>query len=378
MKNEKTAWRELGDQRPQLKTVAGLGEAGPGSPPPATTLSSVAGSANSGKLISIEFKTIAFFLGLFTAAAAVAATPATNAAPRVEKMASGPVELIITADPPQVHLDRDILLSIKTIAPSNIIVRLPPLDNRLAGFTLSGAFDREPTLQDGTIAHEHCFRLTPLVAAEYRLAPLAVTYADTSRPNAPESWFATRAVAFEVAPIGNEHPGASIRDIHGPVWIYPAFKTVAGWLAILALIAAGAWALYRFSRRVHRAIQLRRMSPRERALNQLVELLKQDLVGKGKIKEFYIGLTMIVRHYIEDAHFIRAPEQTTEEFLVTAANNPSFNPEVIRKLKIFLQTSDLVKFAVYQPDKKIIDQTLATAGDYIDTDEQFQPKAKEA
>ncbi|MCX6992980.1 MAG: hypothetical protein NT011_07535 [Kiritimatiellaeota bacterium] len=312
-----------------------------------------------------------------TATAAVAATPESRPASRVEKMTSGPVELIITADPSQVHLDRDILLSIKTIAPSNITVRLPPLDNRLTGFALSGAFDREPTSQNGTITHEHCYRLTPLVAAEYRLAPIAVTYTDASRPHAPESWFATRAIVFEVAPIGNEHPGTSIRDIRGPVWIYPAFKTVAGWLAILALVAAGAWALYRLSRRVHRAIQLRRMSPRERALNQLVELLKQDLVGKGKIKEFYIGLTTIVRCYIEGAHSIRAPEQTTEEFLLTAANNPSFKPEVVKKLKVFLQTSDLVKFAVYHPGKEIIDQTLATAGDYIDTDEQFQQKAKE-
>jgi hypothetical protein len=291
-------------------------------------------------------------------------------------MTSGAVELIITADPAMVHLDRDILLSIKTIAPSNITVQLPPLDNRLAGFTLSGAFDRDLPTKNGTIAHEHCFRLTPLVAAEYRLAPMAVTCTDASRSNAPKSWFATRALVFGVASIGNEHPGASIHDIRGPVWIYPAFKTVAGWMAILALMVAGAWALYRLSRRIHRAIQLQRMSPRERALNQLVELLKQDLVGKGKIKEFYLELTMIVRCYIEGAHSIRAPEQTTEEFLVTATNNPSFKPEVVNKLKIFLQTSDLVKFAVYHPGKEIIDQTLATAGDYIDTDEQFQQKAK--
>ena len=325
------------------------------------------------KVISL----FALFVWLCTSIGSANAA-ATNAVPRVEKMSSGNVELIITADPPQVHLDRDILLSIKTIAPSNITVRLPPLDNRLTGFTLSGAFDREPTAQDGSIAHEHCFRLTPLVAAEYRLAPMAVTYTDTSRPNAPESWFATRALVFEIAPIGNEHPGTSIRDIRAPVWIYPAFKTVAGWMAILALMAAGAWALYRLSRRIHRAVRLRRMSPRERALNQLVELLKQDLVVKGKIKEFYIGLTTIVRCYIEGAHSIRAPEQTTEEFLVTATNNPSFKPEVVKKLKVFLQTSDLVKFAVYHPGKEIIDQTLATAGDYIDTDEEFQQKAKEA
>lgn len=296
--------------------------------------------------------------------------PPTNATTRVEKMTSGPVELTITADPAQVHLDRDILLSIKTIAPSNITVRLPSLDNRLTGFTLSGAFDREPTSRDGKIAQEHCFRLTPLVAAEYRLAPVAVSYTDPNRPNAPENWFATRAIVFGVAPIGNEHPGA-IRDIRGPVWIYPAFKTVAGWLAILALVVAGAWALYRFSRRVHRAIQLRRMSPRERALEELADLMVRDLISKNQVKEFFLELTLIVRRYIERAHSIRAPEQTTEEFLLAAARNPQFRPEVLDKLRAFLQTADLVKFAEYRPESAVVDRAFGTARDYVETDERM-------
>jgi len=140
--------------------------------------------------------------GLWLTTTSCAAPLSSNAAPRVDKMTSGPVELIITADPPQVHLDRDILLSIKTIAPSNINVRLPTLDNRLTGFTLSGAFDREPMAQDGAIVRDHCFRLTPLVAAEYRLAPMAVTYTDRNRPKAPESWFATRAFVSKLPRLG--------------------------------------------------------------------------------------------------------------------------------------------------------------------------------
>jgi hypothetical protein len=319
---------------------------------------------------------IALFMGLFTAAGlavttAVAATPEASPAPRVEKTSSGGVELIITADPARVHLERDILLSIKTIAPSNITVRLPPLDNRLAGFTLSGAFDREPAIQDGKIAHEHCFRLTPLVAAEYRMAPMAVTYTDTSRPTAPENWFATRAIVFDTAPVGPGHPGASIRDIRGPIWIYPAFKTVAGWTAILALIAAALYALYRLSRRIHRAVQLRRMSPRERALKELAELMSRDLVSNRQFKEFFLELTLIVRRYIERAHHIRAPEQTTEEFLLAAAHNPQFRPEVLGKLRTFLQTADLVKFAEYRPESAIVDRALGTAMDYVETDEHM-------
>ena len=327
--------------------------------------------------------------GLWLTTTSCAAPLSSNAAPRVDKMTSGPVELIITADPPQVHLDRDILLSIKTIAPSNINVRLPPLDNRLTGFTLSGAFDREPMVQDGAIVRDHCFRLTPRVAAEYRLAPMAVTYTDTTNsPGTPavstaaaastaaavstaaERWFATRALVFEVAPIVSEHPGASIRDIRGPLWIYPALKTIAGWVGLLVLMAAVVWLLYRLSRRIHRAIRLRRMSPRERALVELADLMVRDLIAKNKVKEFFLELTLIVRRYIERAHSIRAPEQTTEEFLLAASRNPQFRTEVLGKLRAFLQTADLVKFAEYRPEPAVVDRAVGTARDYVETDER--------
>lgn len=51
--------------------------------------------------------------------------------PLVEKTKSGPVELTILAEPPKVHLERDILLTMRVHAPSNVEVHLPPLANRL-------------------------------------------------------------------------------------------------------------------------------------------------------------------------------------------------------------------------------------------------------
>ncbi|MBI2437672.1 MAG: hypothetical protein HYV36_02510 [Lentisphaerae bacterium] len=319
--------------------------------------------------LTIALIAIALFIGLF-AAAGLANAPAaiTNATPRVENFSSGPVELVMTADPPRVHLPRDILLSIKIKAPTNIMVRLPALDDRFSGFALSGAFEREPIIRNDAITREHCFRLTPLIAAEYRLAPIAVTYTDTSGPKPLENWFATRALVFEVAPLGSGQPGTSIRDIRPPVWIYPAFTTVAGWAGAGALAAAAFWALYRLARRLQRAIRLLRMSPRERALRELADLMQRDLIAQNQVKEFFLELTGIVRRYIERAHRIRAPEQTTEEFLLAASYNPRFHAEVLGKLRAFLQTADLVKFAVYRPEPAIIDRALGTARDYIETD----------
>lgn len=298
----------------------------------------------------------------------LANAPATNNAPRIEKMSFGDVVLIIAADPAKIHLGRDILLTIKTTAPTQLTVALPPLNDRLSGFALSGAFEREAVVHNGVITREHCFRLTPLIAAEYRLGPLAVTYRDTSQLQPVENWFATRALVFEVAPLGGAAPGDTIGDLRGPVWVYPDFKTVAGWVGLAALLGAVLLALYRLSQRLRRAIRLRRMSPRERALYELAELLQRELIARNLVKEFFLALTMIVRRYIERAYRLKAPEQTTEEFLLAAADNPQFRPEVLNKLRAFLQTADLVKFAAYRPEPAIIERALATAKDYIETD----------
>ncbi|MDO9541610.1 MAG: hypothetical protein Q7J98_04745 [Kiritimatiellia bacterium] len=299
-------------------------------------------------------------------------------APLTETISSGPIDLTIIAEPAQVHLDRDILLTLRVCAPSNIEVRLPPLENRLKGFVLNGAFTRDAQNSGKKPVKEYCFRLTPTLADEYRIAPMAITWINCEQTPPSGGWFASRPIIFQPVAVSKTPTGATINDITAPAWIYPPFKTVALWMFFIICAAGVIYLLWWLSRRIHKAIQLRRMSPRERALYELNELLAQDLIGKEKIKEFYLELTMIVRRYIERAHAIRAPEQTTEEFLIAATRNPEFSREVVLKLRVFLQTADLVKFAAYHPDREIIDQTLATARDYIDTDEQSQPKLKEA
>jgi len=290
--------------------------------------------------------------------------------PRVEDMSSGPIELRITVEPPAVHLDRDILLTFQTRAPAALEVRLPPLANRLQGFILNGAFDREPVLKDGCITREHCVKLTPTLAEEYRLGPLAITSMDQSAQPPVEGWFATRPITFKMAPVIAGKAPPTIANIMGPIRIYPPFKTVALWIGLALLAAAIFTGLWFAAQRLHRSIQLRRMSPKERALHELAELMALNLIGHNQLKKFYLEITLIVRRYIERAHAIRAPEQTTDEFLVASTKDSRFSHDVLLKLKMFLQTADLVKFAVFRPDASTVDKTIATARDYLETDEQ--------
>jgi len=291
-----------------------------------------------------------------------------KAEPRVEDMSRGPIEVTITVDPPRVHLDRDVLLTIRVAAPPEVEVTLPAMDDRVQGFTLSGVIDEEPVTRSGKISRERRARLTPVLAAEYRLAPMPIAYTDHRRSPADTGWFPTRPLLFDPVPPITGKAGKDIDAVLSPVWIYPAGKTVMLYIAlVLVLVVLGflAWKLFR---KVRHTIRLMRMSPRERALHDLAELLAKDLIGKNLVKEFYLELTMIVRRYVERAHAIRAPEQTTEEFLVAVSHDPQFKPEVIRRLTAFLQAADLVKFAAHHPTPDAIGNATGTAREYVETD----------
>ena len=320
---------------------------------------------------------VLWILVVWAATSAWASSPDPNSsaeAPKREVMSQGPVDVVLTADPGCVRLDRDVLLTIRVAAPESFEIKTPALLDRLKGFTLNGAFDKPPVTQDGKTTREYCYRLTPTLAEEYRVAPLPILWSDKLKGN--DAWLATRALLFTVKPIQAGNPGAGITGIKGPVWIYPTLQSVLFWLALgLVAVAAGAGLVW-LIRRLRRQIRLRRMSPRERAMFELTELMEKDLISQHLLKIFYVELTLIVRRYIERAHAIKAPEQTTEEFLLAVSRDPRFSRDVVQKLRTFLQTADLVKFAAYEPDAETVDRSLSTAQDYIKTDERQAQRAE--
>lgn len=287
--------------------------------------------------------------------------------PRIEETARGAVSATFTVDPPVVRLDRDTLLTIRVSSPTNLAVKLPPLETRLKGFALAGSYDEPVTVRDGKSVRIRKVRLTPRISEEYRIAPLAVTWRDPA--TGAEQWFPTKPVVLTSEPLIAGEPGKTIGDPRGPVWIYPGLKGFLGYTAALLGLGALAYGAWRLIRRIRRAVQLRRMSPRERALFELAELIAKGLIARDRVKEFYFELTMIVRAYIERAHAIRAPEQTTEEFLAAVSNDPRFSPDVIKRLRNFMQAADLVKYAGFHPDAPSVDQATTTARTYIETDD---------
>lgn len=96
----------------------------------------------------------------------------------------------------------------------------------------------------------------------------------------------------------------------------------------------------------------------EQALARLDAL---DLLTKGDVDGFFVTLSAILRDYVERRFGVRAPEQTTAEFLAALGRRPGLTGHR-DLLRSFLTLADGVKFAREQPeaaDARAARQTVA-------------------
>jgi hypothetical protein len=161
--------------------------------------------------------------------------------------------------------------------------------------------------------------------------------------------------------------GAELREVK-PAEPIPVDWRPYYWLggAILALLALATLA-HRLLTRPRRAARAAPPPPPDVVATAALDALRaQALVERGLFKDFYSALTDIVRRYLEDRFQVRAPEMTTEEFLVATARDGRLAPPHRRLLGEFLTESDLVKFARHVPTIADSERAFAAARRFID------------
>jgi hypothetical protein len=138
---------------------------------------------------------------------------------------------------------------------------------------------------------------------------------------------------------------ADIRDARPPVPIpnFWAWLLGAGLLCALAAAAFYAWRCYR--REQQRPPPALVIPPYRRALEKLRAAL--DLLHDPE--RFCVAVSAAVRWYLEERFQLRAPERTTEEFLVELQHHEQLAARQRTLLGDFLTRCDLVKFARYEP-----------------------------
>lgn len=101
--------------------------------------------------------------------------------------------------------------------------------------------------------------------------------------------------------------------------------------------------------------------PHEKALRALADLEQRTPLATADPELFFVEVSTIVRHYLEERFALRAPEQTTEEFIRAAASSQMLRMEHQQLVEAFLIECDLVKFARHRPGVDRMQQALAAA-----------------
>ena len=133
---------------------------------------------------------------------------------------------------------------------------------------------------------------------------------------------------------------APLNDIVGPVWFwpYPLWMTlVAGFVALL-ILAGLVWLLKKLLTR--KAVPL---TNRQKALAAL-EALRSGIAGADPYA-FGVTVSDAIRRYIRAEHRLGATTQTSLEFLNSIRSNPLFTDNEKSGLTVFLEKTDLLKFA---------------------------------
>ncbi|MDR1680370.1 MAG: hypothetical protein LBS12_01100 [Prevotellaceae bacterium] len=170
-----------------------------------------------------------------------------------------------------------------------------------------------------------------------------------------------------------------LKDIKPPVkYPYTLVEILWPWATMgiiaLALIAAIIYVIIRLRKKQPVFGKVKPAEPPHViALRELGKIKAEKLWQNNKVKLYYTRVTDVLRVYLEQRYAIQAPEQTSDEILQALAHLPL--PEYfIPKLREFLSTSDLVKFAKYLPAMEDNESALTLVMQFVDeTKEQMQP-----
>lgn len=152
-----------------------------------------------------------------------------------------------------------------------------------------------------------------------------------------------------------------IQDIRGPLEI----PTVTPWLhrlllvlGVLAVLWVIWWALGRRARK--------RAEFRESAAARARARLAETWAWVEQPERFCTRLSEVVRVYLEERFGLKAPDQTTEEFLASLSRSAVLDAGLKPLLEEFLTRCDWAKFAQGDPGRTECERLHQMASDLVD------------
>lgn len=308
---------------------------------------------------------VACAAALIAAVAAWSARADDDAPAIVQEYSLGAARLTLEAGPREVAIDGRVGLTLELALPADRAAALPDLPDRLGRFAVVAQDPAEITAQDdGLILRRH-YELEPEGVGALSVPSLAIAVRSRGAGGDAVEEIRTDTVpitVISVVPEGVDY--AEPKDIAPPMALpRPGWARYLWALAAVAAAALVAVLVWRRLRRPARAV--RPQSAHRVALAEL-ERLEQELEGETGIDVFYVRLSAILRRYLDWRFGLRAPMQTTEEFLATLPAAEGALVPYRSVLGSLLASFDLVKFARLRPERADMDAALRSVRAFVE------------
>jgi len=287
----------------------------------------------------------------------------------------GPLTVHLRVDKTKMTIAETLLLELEATIEPGFEVQMPKVD-KLENFGIVDWDNLGNKLdENNNVVSKYRYRLEPFLSGTYSIPAFTFKFTDVNNPEEKTYELTTEPIDIEVTSLlGEQRAELKIADIEGVVQMPRERSYRPVWaLGAAGIIAAVSFWLY--SKRKQAAELVRIFKPaHEIAYERLRALVKEDLVKKGKIKEFYEQISDILRHYIEHRFNIRALERTTEEFLIESATANVLGANDKADLEEFLKHCDLVKFAKHNPNREQIQKTFNLVKSFIEKTKSDEKK----
>ncbi len=280
----------------------------------------------------------------------------------------GPVTAVVTLTPAEPRLGDPLVLTLAVTAKAGVTVDMPAFGDALGRFAIVDFTPSQEVADDGGVRLSQRYTLQAPTSGRQRIPRLRLEFLDERDPGvaAKPRELLTDEIGFAVAsvlpadqPLDELRPArAGLEELRGP-WLRRNWPWLVVGLGVLAALAAGVvWWLRRAEERA-------RSTAFDRAMARLDRLRRRGLPEGNAVDAWYVELSDIVRRYVEERFALRAPELTTEEFLVEAGRSRELTVEHRDLVSAFLATCDRVKFARYSPGDKESREALENARRFL-------------
>lgn len=293
----------------------------------------------------------------------------------------GPVTVTVSLSPQRPTIGDVLELEIHVMAKRDVEVLMPEFGEALSRFQVMDFSPQEKLNDAGDSVFVQKYKLQSPPSGTHAIPPILIEFIDQrdGKRAAPAGMDAyelfTERINFEVQsvlvnntsqdlnpPLGRIEPPAENQDQSLSNWVYLLIGVIA--------LGGGAGFVFFLTRFRNRTL---RKSAYEIAKRQLDQLTNRPLPDPEEIDQFYVGITTIIRKYLENRFDLRAPELTTEEFLSTVSDSAELTSDHNLLLNNFLRHADLVKFAGVTPSEADVQGMIDKAKRFLEETRQNSP-----